>query len=124
MAAPNRHTLIRNYFVLPCCILLLNLCVGLVSYKSKLIEDPLLRTGAIMGMVLFGGSVVAFFAAPAIEALLGIMHRSSIRRLGGLGELGFVLLLGIVVFWLYYRMYIMGPEYLLPRDWRNSWHGS
>jgi hypothetical protein len=123
MPAPSRHTLIRNYFVLPCCILLLNLCVGMVSYKAKLIEDPLLQTAAVMGMVLFGGSVVAFFAAPAIEALLGIMHRSSIRRLGGLGELGFVLLLGVVVFWLYYRMYIMGPEYLLPRDWRNPWHG-
>ena len=118
--ARTLKNLVRNYFVLPCCILLLNLCLGLVSYKAKVIEDPLLRTGAIMAMVLFGGSLVAFFAAPAIEAVIGTMHRSSIRRLGGLGELGFVLLLGVVVFWLYYRMYIMGPEYLLPREWRNS----
>jgi hypothetical protein len=47
---------IRNYYVLPCCLLLLNLCVEIVSYKAKILDDPLLRTGAIMGMVLFGGT--------------------------------------------------------------------
>src|SRR5215213_2577032 len=50
--------LVRNYYVLPCCLLLLNLCVELVSYKARMIYDVLLRTGAIMGMVLFGGSIV------------------------------------------------------------------
>jgi hypothetical protein len=120
--ALNKHAVVRNYFVLPCCILLLNVVVGLVSYKAKVIDDPLLRTGAIMLMVLFGGSVIGFVAAPAIEAVLAKLHRSSVRRMGGLGELGFILVLAAVVFWLYYRMYIMGPEYLLPADWRNSWH--
>jgi hypothetical protein len=115
----NKNTLIRNTFVLPCCILLLNLCVGLVSYKAKLIDDPLLQTAAVIGMVLVGGSLVGLVMGPAIDALVGMLHRASRQRLGGLGEIGFLLLLGIVVYWLYYRMYILGPAYVLPPGWRN-----
>jgi hypothetical protein len=115
----SKNTVIKNYFVLPSCILLLNLCVGLVSYKAKMIEDPLVQTAAVMGMVLFGGSLVGFVLAPAIEALVGTLHRTSKKGFGGLGEVGFIALLVVLVFWLYFRMYIMGPQYLLPAVWRN-----
>ncbi len=110
--------LVRNYYVLPCCLLLLNLSVELVSYKARMIDDVLLRTAAIMGMVLFGGSLVAFVVAPAIGVLVGALHRSS-RSWGGFGEVLFLLLLGIAVFWLYYRVYIIGPESVLPAGWHN-----
>lgn len=115
----NKTTLVRNYFVLPCSILLLNLCVGLVSYKAKLIEDPLLQTAAVIGMVLAGGSLVGVVMGPAIDALVAMLHRVSRERFGGLGELFFLLVLGAAVFWLYYRMYILGPAYVLPPQWRN-----
>jgi hypothetical protein len=115
----NKNTVVRNYLILPCCILLLNLCVGLVSYKARMIGDPLVQTAAIMTMVLFGGSFVGFVLAPAIGAVVGALHRGSRRRLGRLGEIAFLAALGIAVFWLYYRMYILGPEYLMPADWRN-----
>lgn len=111
--------LVRNYYVLPCCLLLLNLCVELASYKARMIDDELLRTGAIMGMVLFGGSLVAFLVAPAISMLVGTLHRSSRNAWGGLGEALFLLFLGVVVFWLYYRVYIVGPESILPVAWHN-----
>lgn len=109
---------VRNYYVLPCCLLLLNLCIELVSYKAKMIDDPLLRTAAIMGMVLFGASVVGFLVAPAISMLVGSLHRSS-RQSGQTVELFFLLLLGVGVFWLYYRIYIIGPESVLPAAWHN-----
>jgi hypothetical protein len=112
----------RNYFVMPCCILLLNLCVGMVGYKAKMLGDPLLQVAAVIAMVLFGGSMVSFVLSPAIEMMVGALHRGSRRRWGELGEIFFVVLLGVVVFWLYYRMYIMGPEYLLPKEWRNPHH--
>ncbi|HZZ19509.1 MAG TPA: hypothetical protein VFE25_09075 [Opitutaceae bacterium] len=115
----KKTNVVRNYFVLPCCILLLNLCVGLVSYKAKLIDEPIEQVLVVMAMVLFGGSLVGFVLAPAIEVTIGNLHRSSRRKWGELGEIGFILLLGALVFWLYYRMYIMGPEYLLPAEWRN-----
>jgi hypothetical protein len=111
--------LVRNYYVLPCCLLLLNLCVELVSYKAKMIDDEYLRTGAIMGMVLFGGSLVAFLVAPGIALLVGSLHRTSRQNWGGLGEVFFLLLLGAFVYWLYYRIYIIGPESVLPAAWHN-----
>lgn len=110
---------VRNYYVLPCCLLLLNLCVELVSYKARMIDDPLLRTAAIMGMVLFGASLVTFLVAPAISMLVATLHRSSQKNAGGLGELFFLLALGVVVFWLYYQIYIVGPEAVLPVAWHN-----
>jgi hypothetical protein len=42
--------------------------------------------------------------------------------MGELGEVLFLLALGVLVFWLYYLMYIRGPEYLLPASWRNPRH--
>ena len=32
---------VRNYYILPCCLLLLNLCVELVSYKGDVVAAPL-----------------------------------------------------------------------------------
>jgi hypothetical protein len=111
--------LVRNYYVLPCCLLLLNLCIEIVSYKARMIGDVLLRTAAIMGMVLFGASLVSFLVAPAISMLIGTLHRSSRQNVGRTGELLFLLGLGVVVFWLYYRIYILGPESVLPAAWHN-----
>ncbi len=111
--------LVRNYYVLPCCLLLLNLCVELTSYKARMIDDTFLRTAAIMGMVLFGASLVTLLVAPAISVLVGSLHRGSRQSWGGLGEALFLVVLGLVVFWLYYRIYIIGPESVLPAAWRN-----
>jgi hypothetical protein len=116
------NQVVRNYYVLPCCLLLLNLCIELVSYKAKMIDDVMLRTAAIMGMVLFGGALVGFAAAPAISVLVATLHRNSRARFGILGEAFFLLLLGAIVFWLYYRIYILGPASVLPADWRNPVH--
>ena len=110
---------VRQYYVLPCCLLLLNLGVELVSYKARLIRDPYLRTAAVMAMVLFGGSLVAFAAAPALGAAVAGLHRRSRRSGGSLGEILFLCGLGAVVFWLYYRVYIVGPGSILPPGWRN-----
>ena len=115
----NAPKVVRNYYVLPCCLLLLNLCVELVSYKTRMLGDSLLRTAAIMGVVLFGGSLVAFVVAPAIEAMVRALHVGSRRGAGTLGEILFLALLGVGVFWLYYQFYIVGPEAILPAAWHN-----
>ena len=47
------------------------------------------------------------------------LQRTSRRGLGELGHVAFLLGLGALVFWMYYRMYILGPQYLLPAAWRN-----
>jgi hypothetical protein len=111
--------IVRNYYVLPCCLLLLNICVELVSYKTKMLGDPWLRVTAIMGMVLFGGSLVGFVLAPAISALVNTLQRGSRRGMGELGEILFLCALGVGVFCLYYCVYIQGPASILPREWQN-----
>ncbi len=110
---------VRNLYVLPCCLLLLNLCTGVISYKFKVIDDPLERTAAVMGFVLFGGGLVGLVLEPVVQALVGSFQRRSRRGAGLLGEILFLVVLGALVFWLYYRSTILGPQSLLPPDWRN-----
>lgn len=116
----DRDRVIRNFYVLPCCVLLLNLVIGVFSYKLQVIRDPLLRTAAIIGMVLFGGSAVGVVMTPLIRWLVPGLHRRSRRQYGRLGEVLFLVFLGLLVFWLYYRMYILGAQSILPREWRNG----
>jgi hypothetical protein len=111
---------VRAYYVLPCCLLLLNLVNNVVSYKADMIGDPLVRVGVIILLVLFGGSLVAFAIAPAIEAGVRALHRGSRHGAGTLGEIAFLAVLGVFVFWLYYQFYIHGPESILPREFWNN----
>ena len=118
----KKTALLREYYVLPCCLLLLNLCNTLIGYKAALIRDGMVRTAFIIGMILFGSSVVAFLMAPGIQAAVRWLHRTSRRGGGAAGEAGFLVALGIVVFWLYFRVYTIGPASILPAGWRNLAH--
>jgi len=115
----KKTNVVRNYFILPCCLLLLNVCNSLVSYKAGMIADPFLRTGAIIFFVLIGSSMVAFIFSPAIEALVRTLQRTSRKGAGELGQVAFYVLLAAGVFYLYYQLYIYGPEAILPQVLRN-----
>jgi hypothetical protein len=110
---------LERYYVLPCCLLLLNLCNEIIAYKARLIGDGLLRTLFIMGMVLFGSSLVAFAVAPGIVWTVQSLRRTSRSNAGQAGEWLFLSGLGVLIFWLYYRNYLMGTEHILPAAWRN-----
>ncbi|MEJ1973366.1 MAG: hypothetical protein WDM96_13160 [Lacunisphaera sp.] len=77
---------LERYYVLPCCLLLLNLCNEIISYKAKLIHDDFLRTLFIMAMVLFGSALVAFAVAPGIVWTVQSLRRTSRSTAGGFGE--------------------------------------
>jgi hypothetical protein len=111
---------LERYYVLPCCLLLLNLCNEIVAYKAKLIHDGVLRTLFIMGMVLFGSSVVAFAIAPGLIWTVQSLRKTSRSTGGGVGETFFLFALGALIFWLYYRDYLLGTQYILPAIWRNT----
>jgi hypothetical protein len=74
-------------------------------------------------MVLFGSSVVAFAVAPGIIWIVQSLRRTSRSNAGQFGETFFLLGLGAVIFWLYYRNYLMGTEHILPAMWHNGLHG-
>lgn len=115
----KKGNVVRTYFILPCCLLLLNICNNLVSYKAGMIDDPYLRVFAIICMVLFGSSLAAFVFSPAIESLVRSLYRSSEKGAGGVGQVVFLVLLGALVYFIYYQVYIHGPETLLPDFLRN-----
>ncbi|HET7535221.1 MAG TPA: hypothetical protein VFJ90_02120 [Candidatus Didemnitutus sp.] len=111
---------LERFYVLPCCLLLLNLCNEIISYKSRQIHDGFLRTLFIMGMVLFGASLVAFAVAPGVIWSVQSLRRTSRSTGGGVGEVLFLAALGAIIFFLYYRNYIIGTEAILPAIWRNG----
>jgi hypothetical protein len=113
------HAALERYYVLPCCLLLLNLCNAIISYKAQLIHDGILRTLFIMSMVLFGSSLVAFAIAPGLIWIVHSMRRTSRSTGGGVGEGLFLIGLGLLIFWLYYRNYLLGTGFILPTVWRN-----
>lgn len=110
---------VRNYYVLPCCLLVLNLVNSLISYKAELIGDRMLRTAVVIFLVICGVSFVAFLLAPAVTKALNTMHRGSRRSGGRIGEGIFLLALGAGVFWCYYQLSNHGTASLLPAGWRN-----
>jgi hypothetical protein len=110
---------VRVYYVLPCCLLLLNLVNATIGYQAGRFEDPWVRTLVVMGLVLFGSSLVAFVVAPGLEFFIRWLHRVSRAQAGGLGEALFLIALGAGVFWLYYQLVNHGIESLLPLDWRH-----
>lgn len=117
--AMKTKTAVKNYYVLPCCLLLLNLINSVVSYKSEEIGDPLLRTAAVIFLVLAGSALVAFVFSPIIVRIVQSLHAGSQRGAGQFGEVIFLLVLGAVVFWIYYRVTIHGVASILPNEWRN-----
>jgi hypothetical protein len=117
--AMKNPQIVRNYFILPSCLLLLNLVNSIISYKAAMIYDHVVRVAVIMALVLFGSSVVAFLVAPGLESVVRGMHRTSRQSAGLFDEVIFVGILGLVIFWLYYQVYIHGPASILPDEWAN-----
>jgi hypothetical protein len=117
--AISKSKVVHHYYILPCCLLLLNLVNSVVGYKAGVIADPLLRTIVVMLFVLFGSSVTAFVVAPGLAGAVRWLHTSSRRQAGELGEGIFFLGLGLFVFWLYYRLSLHGASAIVPPMWRN-----
>jgi hypothetical protein len=115
----KKATVVKNYYVLPCLLLMLNLANNLVSYKAGMIDDGFLRTAVVIAIVLCGGTIVAYLLSPALEKMIQFLHRTSRSSAGGLGEAVFLLALGAAVFWLYYQYSVHGIDSLLPAEWRN-----
>ncbi len=109
----------RKYVVLPTCLLLLNALEEVIIYKSEMVEDPYLRTAVILGLFIAGFSMVAFVISPLIAKWLEGVYLASRKTAGGIGTT--VLMLGVIagLFVLYYVIYILGVEAIVPDAFEN-----
>lgn len=109
---------LKKYVIFPCCVLVFGALEEVVVYKSDIISNDYLRVGAMMAFYAFGISLLAFFVAPLVERLVLQLHTVWKSGGGRLGEYLFVALLLVGVYYLWYRILLIGPESLLPADWR------
>ena len=114
---PGTRTL-KKYVIFPCCLLIFGTIEEVVEYKSALIANPWLRVGAMMFFYAFGIALIAFLLTPWLEKVVLRFHKASKYGAGRLGEYAFVALLLAGVYYLWYRIIILGPESLLPPSWR------
>ena len=117
MQKPGTRSL-KKYVIFPCCILIFGAVEEVVIYKSDLITNDYIRVAAMMAFYAFGISILAFSISPLVEKFVLQLH--TVWKTGGgrLGEYLFVIILLVGVYYLWYRILLIGPESLLPPNWR------
>lgn len=98
MATPILN--VRVYYVLFVCLLLLHLLDAGIAHLTEGGANPWGRTAFWM---VGGGLLTAWVVAPLLERLVCGFQRGSRTQVGGVGEAGFLLGRGVVVFGLYSR---------------------
>lgn len=109
---------IKKYFVLPVCILVINIVEEILVYKSNFIADDYLRTAFILLLFIVGIAGVSFLVSPLIVKLLSSVYFKGRKHAGYAGELIILAVTLGGLYYLYFLIYIYGPEYLLPSAWR------
>ena len=112
------HT-IRKYIILPCCLLVINVFEEVFFYKAAMVANPFWRTALIIGVFFIIVSIGAFILAPFIDTLLQRIYKTSKKQAGLFGEVLFLLAVAAVFYFLYYMVYVYGPQSLLPPAWHN-----
>jgi uncharacterized BrkB/YihY/UPF0761 family membrane protein len=112
----------RNYIILPACLLLLNAMEEVIVYKvqscPEIAKNAYLLTFVLLLIFSIGFSLVGDMLAPYITKLFENMHKGSHKHGGSIGILLFYTFLGCLLFFIYFRIYTMGPETVLPLSWR------
>ena len=118
----KKKTKTRNYIILPACLLLLNAVEEVVVYKvqqyPEAAKNPYILTLVLILLFALGFFLVGDMLVPYIKSLFEGIHKRSRKHGGDLGIIIFYALLGTFIFFIYFRIYTMGPETILPPAWR------
>lgn len=114
-----RTQTLRKWIIFPCCLLIFGLVEELLYYKLELIANRHVRVGVMMFLYVAGISLVAFVITPAIEKIVLKFYMGTKHGFGWVGEILFVAILLLLTYFLWYQLFIYGPEVLLPNDWHN-----
>lgn len=109
----------EKYIILPFCLLSLNAIEEIVVYKSESISNPYMRVLTLLILFTVGISFVAFIFSPLLSKVLKSIHQISKKEEGVIGEVTLVFCLWLILFFVYFAIYIMGPETLLPPLMQN-----
>ena len=109
---------IKKYFVLPVCILILNIIEEIIVYKSRVIENEYLKTACILFFFIVGVAIISLALSPLFEKILSSAYFGSRKHAGYLGEFLTLVVTLCVLYIAYYYAYAKGAEYLLPVSWR------
>jgi len=106
---------VRVFFILPLCLLIMNVVQSLAVYKmERSIMNKYLFAGAMLLMYAVGFTIVGKLFSPWLETLVEKMHFGSKKSGGGFGLFCFYGLAISGLYAVYYFLYVKGPQSLLP----------
>jgi len=114
---------IRTFLILPICLLILNAIEEVIIYKLQSLYkqnllDKFTLTGILVLMFAAGFSIVGNSLAPRAKKALEKGHKSSKKNAGIIGISIFYGALFTAIFVTYYVIYVLGPEFMLPKEFR------
>lgn len=109
----------RAMIILPICLLLFNAVEEVVEYKlPRLVPNPYYRTGVIIFLCAAGFAVIGDLLVPWVAGLFDQGHKNSQKKAGKTGVILFYIGAFVAVYFVYFIIYIKGPQYILPPFWR------
>ena len=118
MASKKKN--IAKYLVFPITYLILELVEDVLIYKAVLFKNAWLQTLVVIGILVFGISLVAFALVPFFQGGLDSLRKVN-KKHGALGEFMFTASVLLAIYFLYYIKVSTGGgiEALLPDFFHN-----
>lgn len=114
-----RKRSLRTLTVVTVSLLTLNAAEEVIIYKlQRTVMNPYALTGILLLMFSVGFVLVAGFLAPRVRDVIKGAHKTSKKTLGKPGVIALYAGMLLLFFWVYYVIYVQGPQYLLPPAWR------
>jgi hypothetical protein len=114
-----RKRSLRSMTIVVFSLLTLNALEEILLYKLQRANlDPYVFTGILLVMFGVGFALFAGVLLPRVKDVVKGAHRASKKTLGLVGVIAFFAGLFVFYFWMYFVIYVRGPQYLLPPAWR------
>lgn len=110
---------LKKYIIFPCCLLIFGALEELFVYKTEVIANPYLQVGALMIFFAFGIALLAYLVVPVVERIVLRLHAASRFGAGRIGEYIFILVLLAIVYFIWFQIFVHGPQSVLPANWHN-----
>ena len=109
----------RTMIILPICLLLFNAVEEVVEYKlPRFVPNPYYRTLVLIFLFTAGFAIIGDLVVPWVAGMFDHGHKKSQSQGGKAGVALFYVGAFALVYFVYFIIYIKGPQYILPPFWR------